>query len=92
MAHLNDFASRYRKGLSNPFTSDGLEWCPTCQMQVDHETQGRHQGTTYAYKRTCRRCGGVIARGVCDNVLVLNGQPLPEPALRWSTERGEDRR
>lgn len=90
MAFLNDHGSRFRKGLSNPFSSHGLEWCLTCQQQVDHTTQGRQQGTTYAYKRTCDRCGGVIARGVADVTLV--DQPLSPAALRWSLTPEADRR
>lgn len=91
MANINDHAARFRKGLSNPFSSEGREWCPTCRMHVDHDTQGRHQGTTYAYRRRCKRCGYVLARGVSD-VQLVNIEALPPAALRWSVERGEDRR
>ena len=103
MAHLNDFESRFRKGLStaspftavstsgNPFSSFGLEWCPRCKMEVDCDTQAHHQGTTYAYKRWCLRCGRVVRRGVYDRVVLL-GRPLPAAALEWSTAPGQDRR
>lgn len=89
MALLNDFASRFRKGLANPFEAPRLEWCPTCHMQVDHETEGQHQGTTYVYRRRCKRCGSVIARGLFDNVSVLGP---PQNAVEWTQEIGADRR
>lgn len=94
MAQLNDFASRFRKGLSSasPFTSLGLEWCPRCQMEVDCDTKAHHQGSTYAYKRWCLRCGLVVKNGVYDNVVMLSGQPLPPAFVAWSTEPGQDRR
>lgn len=98
MANLNDHQSRFRKGLSNPFSSANPfsvareEFCPTCQTDVDVDTRSHHQGTTYAWKRSCRRCGGVLARGVFDNVPVIAGGTLPPAALAWSLEGGEDRR
>jgi hypothetical protein len=90
MAHLNDFGSRFRKGLSNPFESTGRDWCPTCRQDVETQTEHAHRFTTYAYRRRCKRCGSVIARGVSDNVAVV-GLSAPA-ALPWSEERGEDRR
>ena len=91
MANLNDFASRFRKGLSSPFTTFGLEWCPHCRMEVDTETEAAHRGTTYVYKRWCKRCGTVIKRGIYDHVPLL-GRPLPAAALEWTTAPGQDRR
>ncbi len=84
MAFLNDHASRFRKGLSNPFTATGLQYCIRCKTDVDTRIESHHQGTTYAFKQWCRRCGHVIARGVSDNVLMLSGRPLPPAALEWS--------
>lgn len=92
MANLNDHASRFRKGLSNPFSSFGLEWCPRCKMEVDCDTAAMHHGTTYGYRRWCLRCGFVIKRGVYDNVVILSGQPLPAAVLEWSLTSGKDRR
>lgn len=91
MANLNDFASRFRKGIGNPFTSFGLEWCPRCRMEVDCDTQAIHSGTTYGFKRWCLRCGRVVKAGLYDNVVLL-GSPMPQAALAWSTEPGQDRR
>lgn len=92
MANLNDFASRFRKGIGNPFSSFGLEWCPRCRTEVDCDTQAIHSGTTYGFKRWCLRCGKVIKFGVYDNVVLLSGRPLPPAALEWSTKPGQDRR
>lgn len=92
MANLNDYGSRFRKGIGNPFSSFGLEWCPRCRMEVDCDTQAAHEGTTYAFKRWCLRCGKVIKRGVYDCVPLVQGQGLPAAALEWTTEPGQDRR
>lgn len=91
MANLNDFASRFRKGIASPFTSFGLEWCRRCRMEVDCDTQAAHRGTTYVFKRWCLRCGLVVKSGVFDNVPLL-GRPLPAAALEWTTAPGQDRR
>lgn len=92
MANLNDYASRFRKGIGNPFSSFGLEWCPRCKMEVDCDTAATHRGTTYAFKRWCLRCGKVIKRGLYDCVPLISKTPLPAAALEWSTTPGQDRR
>lgn len=94
MANLNNWRSRFKLGLSsaNPFASFGLEWCPRCKMEVDTDTEAHHQGSTYAYRRWCLRCGKVIKAGVYDNVVMLSGQPLPAAALEWTMQPGQDRR
>lgn len=104
MANLNNHASRFRKGLSNPFSDCtgaggnafatlGTEWCSRCQMAVDCDTQAEHQGTTYGYKRWCLRCGKVVKFGLYENVPLLSGGVTLQPvALEWATRPGQDRR
>ncbi len=92
MAYLNDHGSRFRKGLSNPFEASGRDWCPQCRQDVATQTEHAHRATTYAYRRRCRRCGFVIARGVSDVLAVNAGQISAPAAVAWSQERGEDRR
>jgi hypothetical protein len=103
MAHLNNFAERFRLGHASatPFASlqsqtgipsQKLEWCPTCHDEVDTDTQARHQGTTYMYRRACLRCGHVLARGIYHNVPILSGVPLPAGVVEWTTAPGVDRR
>lgn len=92
MANLNDFASRFRKGLSNPFLASGRDWCPRCAQDVDTETAHAHRGSIYGYRRRCRRCGDVIANGLHDNVVLLTKPPIGGPAVQWAEERGADRR
>lgn len=93
MALLNDFASRFRKGISTAFTSQGTDrWCLGCRTWVTCTTEHAHRGTTYVFRRQCRRCGRTIERGVYDNVAIVNGQALPQSALDWTLARGEDRR
>lgn len=91
MANLNDHSSRFRKGLSNPFSTFGEDWCPRCKAVTDCDTQAQHVDRTYAYKRTCNRCGRVTSRGVFDNVPLLS-RPLPPAALEWTMAPGVDRR
>lgn len=103
MAHLNDFAERFRLGHASatPFASvqpktgipsAKLEWCPTCHDEVDTDTRAQHKGTTYAYRRACLRCGSVLARGIYHNVPILSAVPLPAGTVEWSLAPGVDRR
>lgn len=96
MAYLNNFASRFRKGIAsaNPFTALGRVYCASCRMDVDHETESAHRGSIYVYRRRCKRCGGVLARGVYDNVPLLQSAPSPArvEADGWTQAPGEDRR
>ena len=89
MAYLNDFSSRFRKGLANPFAAGGRDWCPRCHQDVATQTEHAHRQTTYVYRRRCQRCGEVIARGVHDNVPTVEAQ---QAAVRWTLEPGADRR
>jgi len=103
MAQINTFPERFRLGFASatPFASlqpktgipsANLEWCPTCRDETDTETQAHHQGTTYAYKRWCRRCGQVLARGIYHHVPILSDVPLPAGTVEWTTAPGLDRR
>lgn len=103
MAQINTFPERFRLGFASasPFASlqsqtgvpsAKLEWCPRCKDEVDTETQARHQGTTYSYKRWCLRCGEVLARGIYHNVPILSDVPLPAGTVEWTTAPGVDRR
>lgn len=96
MANINDFGERFRLGhaSANPFTARGTgsrsDWCPHCKCEVTYRQESHHQGTMYAFKRWCRRCGQVISRGVFDNVVTLTGEtPTHRDAVDWSKEREE---
>jgi hypothetical protein len=103
MAQINNFRRRFRAGLASasPFTplasqsgvpSGGLEWCGRCHDEVDTGTQAHHQGVTYSFKRSCLRCGLVLAHGVYHNVPILSDVPLPAGTMEWVTKPGVDRR
>jgi hypothetical protein len=94
MAQINNWRRRFRAGITsaNPFASMGLDWCPRCKTEVDTTTQSHHQGTTWAYKRTCDRCGKVIQHAVYHNVPILSDVPLPRGTMEWVTAPGQDRR
>ena len=93
MANLNNWASRFRKGLASatPFSSFGMLWCVRCRSEQEHDTDSRHVGKTFAFKQWCRRCGHVNKYGVFDNVPLLS-RPLPAAALTWVTTPAQDRR
>lgn len=103
MAHIQNFRRRFRAGLpsASPFTpvacgsgipAGHLEWCPRCGDEVDTDTQAHHQGVTYSFKRSCLRCGVVLAHGVYHNVPILSSVPLPAGTMEWVTQPGVDRR
>jgi len=94
MAHINNHAKRFRMGLSSasPFTAGGLMHCIPCRQEVDTNTEAHHEGTTYAYKVSCLRCGNVIQHGIYHNVPLLSTIPLPAGTVEWTTKPGPDRR
>lgn len=92
MAYLQNFASRYRKGLANPFAAGGRDWCPRCRQDVDTDTAHAHRGSIYGYRRRCRRCGEVLAQGLSDQVYLVTPNPERPAAEMWAASRGEDRR
>ena len=77
---------------SNPFSTTGIDWCPRCKLQVDTDTAAEHQGTTFTFKKWCRRCGRVICAGIYDSVAILSDRPLPPAALEWTWQGGKDKR
>ena len=78
-----------------PFSTLGVDWCCWCKMQVDTDTQAGHDQGVYVYRRTCKRCGRVVANGAVRAPLVLahgaEGVTLPAKALRWIHDVGKDR-
>jgi hypothetical protein len=61
-------------------------------MEVDCTTEAAHRGTTFVFRRQCKRCGNVVERGVNDNVVVLSGELPNAEAVAWTQTSGEDRR
>lgn len=88
MAHLNDFAERFRLGhaSASPFTPLARAWCVPCRQDVDVDTAVAHRGTTYLFKQICRRCGGVMQHGVYQNVPLVGLTPLPADVVAWTRE------
>ena len=81
-----------RTGEGQPFTPSGMDWCPRCRSEADTYTEASHRGTMYIFKRTCQRCGKVLAYGTFDNVPLLTKRPLQECALEYVLTPGRDRR
>lgn len=96
MSQINTFAERFRLGRpsATPFAHVGeLKYCVTCRQDVDADMQAHHQGVTYSWKMWCRRCGGVIERGIYHNVPLVSEVPLPAAVVEWSlAPGGPDRR
>lgn len=83
----------YPRSGRNPFDSLGDDYCIRCKQVVDTDTEAHHEGTTYAYRRRCCRCGLVVNWGVYDNVAVLEGPTTGlVQAFEWTFEPGQDRR
>ena len=51
------------------------------------------QGTTYAYKRSCCRCGDVVNWGCYDNIAAIAGPTTGlVKAMEWIYDPNQDRR
>lgn len=88
MAHLNDFAERFKLGhaSASPFTPMARAWCIPCRQDVDVVAEAQHRGTTYLFKRICKRCGTVLQHGVFQNVPLIHAEPLSADVVRWTRE------
>ena len=86
----------YRVGHTEggtPWASLALDWCKWCQQEVDTDTEARHKGDLYLYKRWCRRCGHVVKYGAVRAPLVGGArQGVPALAVNWMTHPEKDRR
>lgn len=99
---IMDRKSRFRKGLTNPletvntagnpFATFGIEWCPTCKMEVDCDTEAAHRADVYVYRRNCNRCGNVVKSGSYNAPLLLPSHPLMRDVVEFTTKPGIDRR
>ena len=81
----------------NPFDAipiiPHLEWCRRCQMDVTVEISTGHADGVDVYRKTCRRCGGVMQYGIGRRHLTGDRMaPLPAAALRFIQTTGPDRR
>jgi len=57
-------------------------------MRAEHDVNT----DTFAYKKTCCRCGKVICAGMYNQVAMLTGTPLPAAVFEWTFAPGQDRR
>src|SRR5262245_3397761 len=76
----------------SPWASLGLDWCPRCQSEEDHDTDAAERDGTYVYRRRCCRCGKVNKWGAVNVTLLLREQPMPAKTLIWCHTPGRDRR
>lgn len=81
----------------NPFDPiypiEHLEWCRTCQMDVDVQVEVGNADGVDVYRKRCKRCGQVMMHGIGKRH--INGDnlsPLPIKAIKFIQQKGRDRR
>lgn len=73
--------------ILRPFSGpEGQQWCRPCQAFTDVQHEGRFEGTVYADKTWCRRCGGVTAYGVYNQ---HHDPAVGRRAREWAMAREE---
>jgi len=94
MSSLIPWYKRGATSTSNPFASLGTDYCPRCRSECEADMRAEHDVNTdtFAYKKTCCRCGKVICAGMYNQVAMLTGTPLPAAVFEWTFAPGQDRR
>jgi putative component of membrane protein insertase Oxa1/YidC/SpoIIIJ protein YidD len=84
---------RYRKLTINPLESiSEMEYCPTCQDEVDIEVDEGKWKTIFVYRKRCLRCGSVIQWGVAKVHLQSTDPVINQEVAEWIQQSGTDRR
>lgn len=52
--------------LGNPFTPQGEAYCSRCQERGAAQAEARYEGSVYAMKQWCARCGHIITCAIWD--------------------------
>lgn len=99
-SNIIDARSSYHFGNRlprNPFDPvhpvEHLEWCRTCEMDVDVTVEAAHADGVDVYRKTCKRCGMVIQHGMARRHIDASvSKPLPVSAVNFIAQRGTDRR
>jgi len=88
-----------RKLPRNPFDPlypiEHLEYCKTCNMDVDVKIEAGNEGGVDVYKKLCKRCGKVMQYGMGQrNIGGDSKQPIEtlESARLFIQKTGKDRR
>ena len=80
----------------NPFDpiqlTPHLEWCKTCQMDVDVQVEAANADGVDVYRKCCKRCGKVMQYGIGRRHLLDSSKPLPRQALEFIQKTNKDRR
>lgn len=70
-----------------------LEYCKSCEMDVDTQVEAGNAGGVDVYRKRCKRCGEVMQHGIgMRNVASDAITKLPKEALDFIKQRGPDRR
>jgi len=68
-----------------------LEYCRTCNMDVDVGIEAANADGVDVYRKWCKRCGEVMQWGIGRRDLA-SIKPLPARAMRFIAETARDRR
>jgi len=68
-----------------------LEYCKTCDMDVDVTIEAGNAGGIDVYRKLCNRCGHVMQHGIAKRHLA-QAKPLPRAAIEFIRQKGSDRR
>lgn len=84
---------RFRKLTINPIESIApLEYCSSCQDDVDVEVDEGKWGKVFVYRKRCLRCGIVMQWGVAKAALQSTDPTLTKDVAMWIQTTGKDRR
>ena len=95
-----DYRDSYHVGNRlprNPFDPipiiEHLEYCKTCQMDVDVQIEAANADGVDVYRKRCKRCGNVIQWGIGQRMVTSeNAKPIPQKAIKFIQETGKNRR
>jgi hypothetical protein len=77
---------RILRPFSDPSDLGAFRYCHRCKEWVGYRSEARFEGTVYARKEWCARCGSVITYGVYNQ---RDDPATARRALTWATEREE---
>lgn len=84
---------RYRKLDINPIEDiSAMEYCTTCQDEIDTQTEQGKWGKVWVYRKRCLRCGSVIQWGVAKVCLQSKDPLMMKSVASWIRATGQDRR
>ena len=98
-SNIRDNRNSYHFGnrlVRNPFDPmspiEHLEYCKECKMDVDVLVEVGNADGVDVYRKTCKRCGNVTQYGMARRHILADGKSLPQKAVEFIQQTGQDRR